>query len=121
MIGERYSSHLGRSRVCERDRDGEVSRARDSPFKEDSSANPSVRSMISSVGVDAAGDTDLEGPALRLGCRFLFSSSSEDMTYITQDRIFRRSGIGCITVNLQVQIGRGVDDSDIANNAKWRI
>jgi len=77
--------------------------------------------MTSSVGVDAAGDTDLEGPTLRLGCRFLFSSSSEEMTYITQDRIFRRPGIGHTAMNLQVQIGQGADDSGIANNAKWRI
>ena len=77
--------------------------------------------MTSSVGVDAAGDTDLEGPALRLGCRFLFSSSSEEMTYMAQDRIFRRPGIGYTAMNLQVQIGRGADGLDIANNAKWRI
>lgn len=80
VIGERYSSHIGRSRVCERGRDSEVSRARTPPFGEDSSASPSVRSMTSSVGVDTAGDTDFGGPALRLGCR-LFSSSSEEITY----------------------------------------
>ena len=93
VIGERYSSHIGRSRVCERGRDSEVSRARAPPFGEDSSASPSVRSMTSSVGVDAAGDTDFGGPALRLGCR-LFSSSSEEITYTAQDRFFRRARYG---------------------------
>ena len=79
---ERYSSRLGRSRVCERDRGVEVSRARVLPFWGANPANPSVRSITSSVDVPtAAGDTDLEGPAVGLGCGRFTSSSSEEMTY----------------------------------------
>ena len=66
-IGDRYSSHPSRSRVCERDRGGEVSRVRLLPFREDNSKNPSVRSMTSSLGVAPDGDADLEGSTPRLG------------------------------------------------------
>ena len=69
-------------RVCERDRDGEVPRVRVSSLQEANSANPSVRSTTSPVGVAAVEDTDLEGPALRLGCDRVSSSSSEVITYI---------------------------------------
>jgi len=70
--------------------------------------------------MDAAGDTDFEGPALRLGCR-LFSSSSEEMTYTTRGKILRQPGMGYAAMNLQAQIDQGADDSNRANNAKWRI
>ena len=80
-IGDRYSSHPDRSKVCERDRGGEVSRALPLPFREDNPENSSVRSMTSSVGVAAAGDVDLEDPTFGLG-RGAFSSSSEEITCV---------------------------------------
>lgn len=97
VVGGWCSSRLGRSRVFERDRDCEVSRTRASPFQEDCPANPSVRSMTSSVDVASAGDTDLEGFTLRLGCG-LFSSSSEEMTYVTRDGNLRRSSVSYTTM-----------------------
>jgi hypothetical protein len=87
-IGDRYSSHPERSKVCERDRGGEVSRALPLPFREDNPEKSSVRSMISSVGVAAAGDVDLEDPTLGL-VRGTFSSSSEEMTCVVGDRVLR--------------------------------
>ena len=121
VIGERYSCHLDGSRVCERDCGSEVSRARVSPFREGSPAISSVRSMTSSVGVAAAGDTDfIEGPALCLGCDFFFSSSSEEMTYIIRDGILRRPSTGYTTMNIR-QVDQETVGSGIANNARWRI
>jgi hypothetical protein len=91
-IGDRYSSHPERSKVCERDRGGEVSRALPLPFREDNPEKSSVRSMTSSVGVAAAGDVDLEDPTLGL-VRGTFSSSSEEMTCVVGDRVLRRPSI----------------------------
>lgn len=87
VIGERYSSHPNRSRVCERDRGGEVPLVILLPFPEASPENP-VRSTTSSVGVVAAGEADLEGAALRLDCG-MFTSSSEDMIYPVRGIVFR--------------------------------
>ena len=86
----------------------------------DGPAIPPVRSMTSSVGVAVAGDTDMEGTALRLGCG-VFSSSSEEMTYTARDGVLRPSSVDCTTVNPQVYTDQKTHDSGMANNAKWRI
>ena len=91
-----------------------MSRALLLPFREESSENPSV-------GVAADDDTDLEGATPRLGCG-MFASSSEEMTYIVQDRVLRGSDIYHMAMNPQVCFGRQApDELDTANNAKWRI
>jgi hypothetical protein len=96
-----------------------VSRALPLPFREDNPENSSVRSITSSVGVAAAGDVDLEDPRLGLG-RGTFSSSSEEMTCVVGDRVLRRPSIDHTTMNPQVYFGQ-TDESNTANNAKWRI
>jgi len=119
VIGGECSFRPGRSKVCERDLGGEVSR--DPPFREGSRADPSVRSTISSVGVDATGDVDLEGATteFRLGSG-MHSSSSEEMTCIAPDRALRHS-IGYVTTNPQSRFGQPANEPNTTNNAKWKI
>ena len=94
LIGEQYPSASG---DCERGSGGKESRALLLPFREESSENLSV-------GVAANGDSDLEGATPRLGCG-VFSSSSEEMTYIVQDRVIRGFDIYYMAINPQVCFG----------------
>jgi hypothetical protein len=82
---------------------------------------PSVRSMTPSIGVVAAGDEDLEGTVvLRLGCG-VFSSSSEEITYMM--RIVKFSDDLIITgheaVNPQIRFDP-TNEPGTSNNAKWK-
>ena len=109
-IGEWYPSGL---RVCEPSCGGEVSWVLLLPFQEESSKKPSVN-------VAPNGDTDFRSAMPHLDCG-VFSSSSEEMTCIIQDRVFKGPNTCHVVVNPQVCFDWQTDKLDIASNAKWRI